>query len=154
MRQIKKIAYFSLMLIGLSNYAIGGEIYPSSDLNVERDQVVRQYILDLERADYQAISALFEEGGTVVSTSKGNLNAKDFFYSFLPNIQSATTEFHQAFISNVDNNRYAARFHFSFKQKDSETDDGEYLDEFIFSNNSAKLTSVYMFENLKFNVKN
>jgi len=152
--KIKKISYISLILIALSNYAIAGQDYSSSDLNVERDKVVRQYILDLERADYQGISALFGEGGTVISTSQGNVNAKDFFYSFLPNIESATTEFHQAFISNVDNNRYAARFHFSFKLKDGETGNGEYVDEFIFGNNSAKLTSVYMFENLKFNVKN
>lgn len=146
---IKKISSISFLLIVMSNYAIA-----ASDLNLERDQVVRQYILDLERADYQGISALFENGGTVVSTSRGNINAKDFFYSFLPNIESATTEFHQAFTSNVDNNRYAARFHFSFKLKDGETGDGEYVDEFIFGTNSAKLTSVYMFENLRFNIKN
>ena len=152
--KIKKISTISLMFMALSNYAIAGQDYSSSDLNAQRDQVVRQYILDLERADYQGISALFGEGGTVISTSRGNVNAKDFFYAFLPNIESATTEFHQAFISNVDNNRYAARFHFSFKLKDGEMGDGEYVDEFIFGNNSAKLTSVYMFENLKFNVKN
>ena len=32
--------------------------------------------------------------------------------------------------------------------------DGEYVDEFIFENNSAKLISVYMFENLKFKSSN
>jgi len=32
----------------------------------------------------------------------------------------------------------------------SETGDGEYVDEFVFANNSAKLLAVYMFENLKF----
>ncbi len=152
--KIKKISYIYLLIIALSNYAIAGQGYSSSELNVEREQVIRQYITALERADYQGISALFGKEGTVVSTSRGSVNAKDFFYVFLPNIESATTEFHHAFISNVDNNRYAARFHFSFKLKDGETGDGEYIDEFLFSNNSTKLVSVYMFENLKFNVKN
>ena len=103
-----------------------------------------------EGADAEGISALFEEGGTVISTSRGNVNANDFFHGFLPEIESASTEFHQSFINNVDNNSYAARFHFKFKLKDGETGEGEYIDEFEFSNNSAKLISVYMFENLKF----
>lgn len=152
--KIKKISYLSLLLAALSNCAIAGQDYSSSNLNADREQVIRQYITDLEKADYQGISALFNKEGTVVSTSRGNVNAKDFFYSFLPNIKSASTEFHQAFISNTDNNRYAARFHFIFKLKDGETGDGEYIDEFLFSNNSTKLVSVYMFENLNFNVKN
>ncbi len=151
--KINKIPYISLVVMALGPYALAAEQnYSSSDLEAERDRVVHQYILDLGQADYQGISALFEEGGTVVSTSQGNVNAKDFFYSFLPNVESAITEFHQAFVNNVDNNRYAARFHFNFKLKDGETGDGEYVDEFIFVNNSAKLASVYMFENLKFNV--
>lgn len=152
--KIKKISYISLLVISLSNYAIAGEDYPTSNLNVEREQVIRQYITNLEKADYQGISLLFNEEGTVASTSRGNVKAKDFFYSFLPNIESARTEFHQAFISNSDNNRYAVRFHFDFKLKDGETGDGEYIDEFLFSNNSTKLVSVYMFENLKFNLTN
>lgn len=152
--KIKKIAYIVPVLLSLSNYAAAGQDYTYSDLNIEREQVIRNYILDLERADSEGISALFEEGGTVISTSRGNVNAKDFFHGFLPEIASASAEFHQSFINNVDNNRYAARFNFKFKLKDGETGDGEYIDEFIFSNNSTKLTSVYMFENLKFNVKN
>ena len=152
--KIKKISYLFLLLIALGKYATAGEDYSSSNLNVERSQVVRQYIADLEKADYRGISELFNEEGTVVSTSRGNVDAKDFFYSFLPNIVSASTELHQTFISNSDNKRYAARFHFTFKLKDGEIGDGEYIDEFLFNNNSTKLVSVYMFENLKFNVKN
>ena len=153
--QLKKIFYVFLATIALNNAAIAGQAYSSSDdLNSEREQVVRQYILDLQKADYRAISELFGQEGTVISTSRGNVKAKDFFYSFLPNIESATTELHQVFVNNVDNNRLAARFHFNFKLKDGEIGDGEYVDEFLFVNNSKKLSSVYMFENLKFNQKN
>lgn len=152
--KFKKIVCIFPVLLSLSNYAAAGQDYLYSDMNIEREQVIRDYILDLERADSEAISALFEEGGTVISTSRGNVNAKDFFHAFLPEIESASTELHQFFINNVDNNSYAARFHFKFKLKDGETGEGEYIDEFKFSNNSTKLTSVYMFENLKFNVKN
>lgn len=152
--KIKKIVCIFPVLLSLSNYATAGQDYTYSDLNVEREQVIRNYILDLERADSDSISALFEDGGTVISTSRGNVNAKDFFHGFLPEIESASTEFHQSFINNVDNNIYAARFYFKFKLKDGEVGEGEYVDEFKFSNNSAKLVSVYMFENLKFNVTN
>ncbi len=149
--KIKEISYISLLVITLSNCAIAGQTNSSSNLGVEREQIIHCYITDLEKADYQGISALFNKKGTVVSTTRGRINAKNFFYSFLPTVKSAVTEFHQAFISNKDPNRYAARFHFSFTLKDGEKGDGEYVDEFLFANNSKKLISVYMFENLKFN---
>jgi hypothetical protein len=120
------------------------------DLETARQQVTRQYILDLQKADYKDISQLFEKEGNVISTSRGKVNAKDFFYSFLPNINSATTNLHQTFLNETDKNRLAVRFHFSFKLKDGEEGKGEYVDEFVFTNNSVKLSAVYMFENLKF----
>jgi len=122
----------------------------SSLLQDERMQVVKQYIIDLQKADYKDITRLFEKNGIVVSTSRGKVNAKDFFYAFLPNIQLASTQLNQTFMSDSDGNRMAARFHFIFKLKDGEEGSGEYVDEFVFSNNSSKLSSVYMFENLKF----
>jgi len=121
-----------------------------NDLKIEREQVIKQYVMDLQSADAQDISALFEDKGIVISTSKGKVNATDFFYSFFPAIESAHTELHQLFINNTDDGRYAARFHFNFKLKDNEEGDGEYVDEFVFANNSSKLIAVYMFENLKF----
>ena len=151
---IKITACIFPLLLSLSHYALAGQEYTYSDLNLQREQVIHNYILDLERADADEISSLFEEGGTVISTSRGNINAKDFFHGFLPEIESASTELHQIFSNNIDNNRYAARFHFKFKLKDGQNGEGEYIDEFKFSNNSTKLISVYMFENLKFNVTN
>lgn len=148
--KLNKICYIVLALIALNHSVLASQQDDRLVLGAEREQVVRQYILDLEKADYQGISALFDEGGMVVSTSRGNVEAKEFFYGFLPHIESATTELHQAFISRDDNNRYAARFHFSFKLKDGEVGDGEYVDEFVFSENSTALKAVYMFENLKF----
>lgn len=143
------LAYFTLVV--LSQTAFASELQTSSDLNAERNHVIREYIQDLERADYQAISSLFEDGSTLISTSRGNINAKEFFRSFFPNIESASTEFHQAFVNQVDGDRYAARFHLNYTLKNGEKGNGEYVDEFVFASNSSKLSHVYMFENLKFN---
>ena len=144
----------SIFLLAIT---IGNNVMAGSDpvnLNLQREQVISEYILDLGKAEPQGITALFVEDGTVISTSQGNVLAHDFFYSFLPNIEYANTEVHQTFLSKGDGNHYAARFHFDFKLKDGEVGDGEYVDEFIFENNSAKLISVYMFENLKFKSPN
>ena len=89
----------------------------ASSLLEEREQVIHQYVTDLEQADYRNIAELFIDGGSVISTSKGAINAKDFFYGFLPEIKSAHTEFRHVFISNTDDNRLAARFKFSFQLK-------------------------------------
>lgn len=152
--KIKTISIISVLFTVLNNPAIASDAPLSSDLPTEREQVIHQYILDLGKADYRDITSLFEKGGTVISTSRGNVDAKEFFYSFLPEVKSAATKFHQEFISKTDKDRYTARFHFTFTLKNGETGDGEYVDEFLFGNESTRLTSVYMFENLKFNEKN
>jgi hypothetical protein len=98
----------------------------------------------------QDITQLFDKNGIVISTSKGKINAKEFFYAFLPEILTASTEEHQAFFSSDNSNHLGARFHFKFKLKEGEAGEGEYTDEFVFMDNSTKLEAVYMFENLKF----
>ncbi len=119
-------------------------------LNQEREQVVSQYIANLQNADYKAMMQLFTKDSFVISTSHGKVDAKEFYYSFLPNITSATTELHQLSSSESDANRLTARFHFTFKMKDGSQENGEYIDEFTFANDSQKLAAVYMFENLHF----
>lgn len=121
-----------------------------SVLQYEREQVTKQYLLDLKKADYKDIAQLFEKNGIVVSTSRGKANAKEFFYTFLPNVLSANTELHQTFVNKIDVNRLAVRFYLTYKLKNGEAGGGEYVDEFVFAENSAKLLAVYMFENLKF----
>lgn len=146
---LKTVGFLLAIAIGHNVMAAGS--YPDSvSLDSQRRQVITEYILDLGKADPEGITALFVEGGTVISTSQGEVGANDFFHSFLPHIDSSDTEVHQTFRSKGEGNHYAARFHFNFKLKDGEMGDGEYVDEFIFENNSAKLISVYMFENLKF----
>jgi hypothetical protein len=140
-----------LVSILLANtVAIASESNIDTSLQDARRKIVKQYILDLQKADYQDITQLFDKNGIVISTSKGKINAKEFFYAFLPEIISANTQEHQTFVSSDDNNHLGARFHFKFKLKDGETGEGEYTDEFVFMDNSAKLEAVYMFENLKF----
>ncbi|CDZ77783.1 hypothetical protein BN59_02073 [Legionella massiliensis] len=147
---LKIPAFLLAIAIGHNTIAAESSYSDSVNLDSQRRHVITEYILDLGKADPEGITALFSDGGTVISTSKGEVGAYDFFHSFLPNIESADTEVHQTFLSKGDENHYAARFRFNFKLKDGEMGDGEYIDEFIFENNSAKLISVYMFENLKF----
>ncbi|MGL5742022.1 MAG: hypothetical protein ACRCXC_05475 [Legionella sp.] len=128
--KIKSISVFLILFV--SGFSAAAESIESiSSFKMAREETVKEYILDLPKEDYQGISELFEENGQVISTSKGKVNAKEFFYSFLPEIESANTEFHQFFINNTDTNRYAARFHFNFKLRDGEQGDGEYVDEFF-----------------------
>lgn len=117
---------------------------------ISKEEVAKRYLLDLAKADYKDIVRLFDKNGFVISTSRGKVNAKEFFYAFLPNVESAKTELHQIFTSQSDANRITARFHLTYQLKDGEKGNGEYVDEFIFDANSHKLSAVYMFENLKF----
>ena len=147
--RIKPVAALASLLL-FSTFAHAGQPI-NSELQAQREHIMHQYILDLEKANSENIISLFEENGTVVSTSRGPMNASEFFLAFLPSIESATTEVHQTFMNPTDPNRFAARFHFAFVLKDGETGDGEYVDEFVFSERSSKLSQVAMFENLKFN---
>jgi len=140
------------LLIGLisllcANLAIAKE---EISLQTTREATVKEYIVALGKADYKTITALFAKNGEVISTSRGKVNAKEFFYAFLSNVVTAHTEAHQYFIHPADPNRVAARFHFDFKLKNGEEGAGEYIDEFVFTESSNQLSAVYMFENLKF----
>ena len=119
-------------------------------ISLSRIEVVYRYIDDLSRANAQDMLRLFHDDGTVVSTSKGRVNAKEFFNAFLPEITRANTEVKEIFSAPADSNHLVARFHFSFRLKNGELGEGEYIDEFIFPNNSNKLSEVIMFENTKF----
>lgn len=150
--KIKHTAYIVMLALLVGSSAVVADQYDESNaLPIERNKVIDQYINDLKKADYKDIVQLFEKNGVVVSTSRGRVNAKDFFYSFLQDIETASSELHQLFIGETNDNHFTARFHFTYKMKDGETGDGEYIDEFVFSGHSKKLSAVYMFENLKFN---
>jgi len=146
---IKKI--LSILTLSVAAQSVMAAAPDVSELQAQREHVMHQYITDLGKADAEHISSLFVEGGEVISTSRGQVDARAFFSAFLPEIASAETAYHQTFNSQEDKDHYAARFHFNFMLKDGETGDGEYVDEFVFKPGSALLTNVYMFENLKFN---
>lgn len=112
--------------------------------------VVQRYLLDLQTADYKDIIQLFDKNAIVVSTSQGKVNAKEFFYGFLSSITSAKTSLKQTFFRLSDPDTIAVRFHFNYKLNDGDEGSGEYADEFHFIPHSTMLSSVYMFENLKF----
>lgn len=148
-----KISHMVLGVVAglvLFNVTFANPLLVDATLAGERQNVAKQYILDLQKADYKDIVQLFEKNGKVVSTSRGEMDAKEFFYAFLPYINEAKTEIHQFFKASEGSDRLAVRFHFTYKMKDGEEGEGEYVDEFVFAQHSAKLTQVYMFENLKF----
>lgn len=147
--KIHKMILTTLGLLSLYNVA-GATTPPLSDLDQVRMEVVREYIADLERADAERMSELFSEGAIAVSTSRGEVDAKSFFNAFLPMIETAETQVKQVFINPIDENRLAARFHLAYTLIDGEEGEGEYMDEFVFLENSSYLSRVYMFENLKF----
>jgi hypothetical protein len=147
-----KLNFITIGLLLFSGLTTSYALPTNQDLLTERKQVIEQYLLDLQKADYKDITQLFEKNGYVVSTSKGKINAKEFFYVFLPKVKSAKTESHNIFISDQDPNTLAGRFHFTFAFNSGEEENGEFVDEFVFSPNSSKLSAVYMFENMKFEV--
>ena len=143
---MKKILLLSLLGLSTSVFANGA----AAELVSAREQVVTQYIQALANHDAAAISQLFSNDGSVISTSKGKVAARKFFNDFLPIISAAHTEVHNLFASSYVNGVVAARFHFDYTI-DGVTDEGEYIDEFIFNPDSTQLKAVYMFENLHFN---
>lgn len=119
-------------------------------LEAKRQAVVASYVNNLAHADLDGMQAIFSGEATVVSTSAGEKNALEFFAGFFPLINQAHTELHHRFTSVTDKNRYGARFHLDYQLYDGEIGDGEYVDEFVFYDNSDQLKTIYMFENLKF----
>ncbi|OGT45131.1 MAG: hypothetical protein A3E83_07590 [Gammaproteobacteria bacterium RIFCSPHIGHO2_12_FULL_41_20] len=141
----------AILLVGLmTSLSAAAAINQVPNLNEARAEIVTRYITDLGSANTQDIISLFDKNGTVVSTSRGSMNAKEFFNAFLPEIVDAATVINQTFLGVTDADRMTARFHFSFKLKNGETGEGEYLDEFVFNNNSILLSEVIMFENTKY----
>lgn len=136
-----------MLSVIISVFATLGYAGEQDKLDSERKATCVRYLIDLQNADYKGIVQLFDKNGYVISTSKGHMNAKDFFYSFLPNIRTAKTELHETFIGSGN---YVVRFSFDFEMKDGEKGHGEYIDEFVFVPNMAKIMSVAMFENLHF----
>ena len=147
MTKMKLAIFFIGLMTSLTAVASNN---PAPTLNEARTEIVNRYVADLGSANLEDIISLFDVNGTVVSTSKGSMNAKEFFYAFLPEIKEATTLINQIFMGVTDTNRMTARFHFTFKLKDGETGEGEYIDEFVFKNNSIQLSEVIMFENNKY----
>lgn len=121
----------------------------AEDLQSIRKEVVAQYLTDLESGHLDHMITLFEENGTVMSTSKGQVDAKVFFTAFLPHIVSGKIELHQ-FFAGDDADHFAVRFGLYLMMDDGWSGYGEYMDDFIFAPNSEKLSAVYMFENTHF----
>lgn len=115
-----------------------------------RLQTVRQYFWNIENKNVEGMSQLFVRNGTVVSTSKGKLPAKEFFAGFLPALNYAKATPSLSYIATNSNEHFAAQFHLNYKLKDGEEGGGTYMDDFLFAKNSNKLVSVAMFENTKF----
>lgn len=150
MNHYNKIGFTGLLLSTIlsSSFVYAGT--NEGTLIEERKAAVRQYIDFLGQGNADEMKKLFANNGIVVSTSRGKVNAAEFFDSFLPLIQVGNTQIHEQYFVDSGLKHYGARFHFDFVLTDGEQGGGEYVDEFVFAYGSAKLQAVYMFENLKF----
>lgn len=147
MKTLTKAILASLVVLSIHYTQAHADNLP---LGEKRQAVVAKYIDNLAKADLEGMQAIFSSEATIVSTSAGEKNALEFFAGFFPLINTAHTHLNQRFISVTDTNRYGARFHLDYQLHDGESGNGEYVDEFVFYDNSAQLKAVYMFENLKF----
>ena len=139
-----------LLSFSLLNFSVISAQEENS-LQIQRAQVVKEYLLSLEAGDIEHMNELLEDGAIVVSTSQGKVDAKTFFADFLPHIVSGQLEIHQEFIGiETETDHYGVRFGLFLVMDDGWSGFGEYIDDFIFSPNSSKLLAVYMFENKHF----
>jgi len=147
MQTLTKTTMATLVFLGMNCAQAYAD---NSSLEEKRQSAVANYIDSLGKADLEGMQAIFSGDAIVVSTSAGEKNALAFFAGFFPLIDTAHTQLNQRFVSVTDKNRYGARFHLDYQLNDGEKGSGEYVDEFVFYDNSDKLKAVYMFENLKF----
>jgi hypothetical protein len=125
------------------------QLLAGNSLEKDHLQAVQAYLKNLNDKDAKAIINLFESNGSVISTSKGKVKAAQFFNHFLPELSQSEVKIKQIYQSISDSNRMGAKFHFAYTMKNGERGEGEYMDDFLFRNNSDKLVQVEMFENLK-----
>ena len=147
MKNLTKSALATLVLLSVQ-YAHANT--DNLSLDEKRQTTVANYINHLGNANLEGMQAIFGDDSIVVSTSAGEKNALTFFSGFFPLINKAHTELHQRFTSITDKNRIGARFHLDYQLHDGENGTGEFVDEFVFYDNSDQIKAVYMFENLKF----
>jgi hypothetical protein len=140
---MKIIIMLSLVLLSFGNISYANK----NLLEIERLHQIKAYLSDLQDHDADAISGLFVPGGTVLSTSRGSINAAQFFHSFLPTIKIATVSVQSIYKAVDKKNDYSASFSFHWILKDGTKDGAVYEDEFIFEKNSALFKQVIMYEN-------
>lgn len=139
------VVALAMVLMTNSVYANGND----RQINQERKAVIHTYLGALRDANPAAMDSLFVPDGQVVSTSEGHVNAHQFFYDFLPLINTAKVDVSDLYHSISKPNRYSAGFHFSWTMKTGDQGGGHFVDEFVFAKHSAKLKIVYMYENSK-----
>lgn len=119
----------------------------SYSIEKQRLETINQYLNALKNKDIKTMNSLFSSNGVVISTSKGKIEASQFFSGFLTELKSASIKPFNIYKDINDDDHYAAKFYFSWTEKMGETAGGNYMDDFTFAKNSNKLLQVYMFEN-------
>lgn len=149
-QKMKIINSVCILALALANNSYAFKIKEDIDLSKRRLSVIDKYLNSIANANLEGMQDIMSNQTIVISTSAGKKNALQFFANFLPLIEKAHTQTHQRFHSLSSINRYGARFHLDYQLTNSSTGSGEYMDEFIFYDNSERLKAIYMFENLKF----
>ena len=147
---IKTLAAIALLIPFSLTLASAGNQQSEEAFHSSRTARIQNYMAALRNHDAKQMLSQFVPGGTVVSTSQGNVDAASFFNSFFPEIQSAEVTINNIYIDRNSNSKASATFHFNWVLKDGSTGGGDYSDEFFFDDYSgSKLGKVIMYENLK-----
>ncbi|MBA2653893.1 MAG: hypothetical protein H0U71_02360 [Gammaproteobacteria bacterium] len=145
MKALKTISILFACCITISVFGVTQS--NEKTLKRERIETIREYLQSLSGVDSRKINLLFEANGTVISTSKGEIDEKSFFNGFLSDLTSASVKNTYIYQAINDENHYGGRFNFSWVEKNGTSSGGTYMDDFIFVNGSKKLEKVIMFEN-------
>lgn len=144
------LAILTILFLSLSANSFAKPFEEKNDfLAKERLVTVENYLDSLEHLDSRKINSLFSVQAEVFSTSKGKVKPGPFFSGFFSELKSAKVKTYCIYKGLHDNRRYSARFNFSWIEKSGNTESGEYMDDFVFEENSSKLVKLVMFENKK-----
>lgn len=117
-------------------------------LEQQRLENMKTYVALLGKGDYDGITKLFTEDGTVVSSS-GIAETSSKFYKklFTDTINHPSAQLPQLFSSRNNSEVLIASFYFNWQNKKQQPVGAHFIDLFYFAKDSAKFKKVMVFSN-------
>jgi len=98
-------------------------------------QIITNYLQALERGDYEAIIAVFENDGVVHSPIYGTRQASDFYAELFRDTSASEIAILNTFINLHDTSTGAGHFRYNWKLKSGVVTTFECVDVFYFNAN-------------------